>query len=136
MRNRQMRSFVCFVLASGLVVSACASRTGQIATSDSACDRARSAAVARDLRAAGDYQAGRADRLTAEALIGQAMFEPRAAASLIRQANAIILQSRPRVGSTGQWSMGEISSFDRCRRELQREREQAEGLDYELLESL
>jgi hypothetical protein len=129
-----MRLFLCLVLASGLVLSACVSRTGQIATSESACDRARSAVVARDLQRAADYQAGRADRLTAEAFVGQAMFEPRAAASLIRQANAIILQSRPRVGSTGQWSVRELSSYDQCRRAQQREH--GDGLDHELLESL
>jgi hypothetical protein len=130
-----MRLFLCFVLASGFVVSACASRTGQIATSESACDRARSAAVARDLQRAAEYQAGRADRLTAEAFVGQAMFEPRAAASLIRQANAIVLQGRPRVGSTGQWFPG-ISEADQCRLARQRELERTGGLDHELLESL
>jgi hypothetical protein len=127
---------MCFVFASGLAVSACAGRTGQVATPASGCDRARSAAVARDLRAAADYQAWRADRLTAEAFRAQAMFEPRAAASLIRQANAIMIQGRPRVGSTGQWSVRELSSYDACRQARQREREQTGGLDHKLLESL
>ena len=129
-----MRLFLCFVLASGLVVSACASRTGQIAASDSACDRARSAAVARGLREAAEYQAVRAHRLAAEALRAQAQFEPSAAASLYSQAHAIEIQSRPRVGSTGRWSVLELSSFDQCRRAQQREH--GGGLDHELLESL
>jgi hypothetical protein len=132
MRNRQTRSFVCFVLASGLVVSACAS--GQIAPSDAACDRYRFAAIARDLRAAANSQAWRTDRLTAEAFRAQALFEPRAAASLNRQANAIVNQGGRRMGSTGQWSIRESSSFDQCRRA--QPREQADGLDHELLESL